>query len=75
MNEPQTAWESMTPEEKKQELFRRQKRTLDLFLERNAISKAQYDKASEISLKKWVLRNTNGKSPTSVGRFLFLEIC
>ena len=43
MNEPQTAWESMTPEEKKQELFRRQKRTLDLFLERTAISKAQYD--------------------------------
>ena len=30
---------------KKQELFRRQKRTLDLFLERNAISKAQYDKS------------------------------
>ena len=45
MNESQTAWESMTPEKKKQELFRRQKRTLDLFLERNAISKAQYDKS------------------------------
>ena len=45
MNEPQTAWESLTPEEKKQELFRRQKRTLDLFLERNSISKAQYDKS------------------------------
>ena len=45
MNEAQTAWESLTPEEKKQELFRRQKQTLDLFLERNAISKAQYDKS------------------------------
>ena len=45
MNESQTTWESMTPEEKKQELFRRQKRALDLFLERNAISKAQYDKS------------------------------
>ena len=45
MNESQTTWESMTPEEKKQELFCRQKRTLDLFLERNAISKAQYDKS------------------------------
>ena len=43
MNESQTTWESMTPEEKKQQLFRRQKQTLDLFLERNAISKAQYD--------------------------------
>ena len=45
MNESQTTWDSMTPEEKKQELFRRQKRMLDLFLERNAISKAQYDKS------------------------------
>lgn len=36
---------SLTPEEKKIDLFLRQKRTLDLFLERNAISKAQYDKS------------------------------
>lgn len=35
----------MSPEEKKKELFFRQKRTLDLFLERNAISQAQYDKS------------------------------
>ena len=45
MNEAQTSWESMTPEEKKRELFLKQKKTLDLFLERNAISKAQYDKS------------------------------
>ncbi len=45
MNEPQTVWENMTPEEKKRELFRKQKKTLNLFLERNAISKAQYDKS------------------------------
>lgn len=38
-------WEDMTPEEKKVELFLRQKNTLDLFLERNAISKAQYEKS------------------------------
>ena len=38
-------WEEMTPEEKKVELFLRQKNTLDLFLERNAISKAQYEKS------------------------------
>ena len=36
---------SLTPEEKKIDLFLRQKRTLDLFLERNAISRAQYDKS------------------------------
>ncbi len=35
----------LTPKEKKLDLFLRQKRTLDLFLERNAISKAQYDKS------------------------------
>lgn len=45
MNESNTTWENMTPEEKKKELFLRQKKTLDLFLERNAISKAQYDKS------------------------------
>ena len=54
MNE--SAWESMTPEEKKQELFRRQKRTLDLFLERNAISKAQYDKSLGDHVEKMGMR-------------------
>ncbi len=38
-------YSSLTPEEKKLDLFLRQKRTLDLFLERNAISKAQYGKS------------------------------
>ena len=38
-------YSELTPEEKKLDLFLRQKRTLDLFLERNAISKAQYDKS------------------------------
>lgn len=43
--EEQVTWGKMTPEEKKRELFLRQKRTLDLFLERKAISQAQYDKS------------------------------
>ena len=38
-------WETLTPEEKKKQLFLKQKNTLDLFLERNAISKTQYDKS------------------------------
>ncbi len=38
-------YSKLTPEEKKIDLFLRQKRMLDLFLERNAISKAQYDKS------------------------------
>ena len=37
-------WESFSPEEKKKELFLRQKHTLDLFLERHAITQSQYDK-------------------------------
>lgn len=41
----ETAWETLSPEEKKKQLFLQQKRTLDLFLERNAISRAQYDKS------------------------------
>ena len=35
----------MTPEGKKHYLFLNQKKTLDLFLERGAISQAQYDKS------------------------------
>ncbi len=41
----QKEYNELTPEEKKIDLFLRQKRTLDLFLERNAISRAQYDKS------------------------------
>lgn len=38
-------WSNLTPEEKKKELFLRQKNTLDLFLERHAITQSQYDKS------------------------------
>lgn len=41
----QTEWTSMTEEQKKEQLFLNQKETLDLFLERGAISQAQYDKS------------------------------
>lgn len=43
--ETEKPWEQMTREEKKLQLFINQKMTLDAFLERNAISKAQYDKS------------------------------
>lgn len=45
MSDTQIEWEKLTPEEKKKQLFLKQKKTLDLFLERNAISQAQYDKS------------------------------
>ena len=41
----QIEWEMFSPEEKKKQLFLRQKHTLDLFLERNAIDQKQYDKS------------------------------
>lgn len=41
----QEQWESLTPEQKKRELYLEQKYTLDTFLEHHAISKAQYDKS------------------------------
>ena len=37
--------EELSREERKKELFLNQKHTLDLFLERGAISRAQYDKS------------------------------
>ena len=45
MNPEKKEWAHLSPEEKKQELFLNQKKTLDLFLERGAISQAQYDKS------------------------------
>ena len=41
----QDNWEQMTPQEKKYQLFLNQKKTLDLFREKNAISQAQYEKS------------------------------
>lgn len=40
-----TQWGTLSPEDKKKQLFLNQKHTLDLFLERNAISQAQYNKS------------------------------
>lgn len=41
----QATWESLSPEEKRRELFLKQKDLLDTFLVRNAISREQYDKS------------------------------
>lgn len=57
MNDSQTSWENLTPEEKKKRLFLKQKQTLDLFLERNAISKAQYDKSLGDLVEKMGMQN------------------
>ena len=38
-------WTKLSPEDKKKQLFLNQKKLLDTFLEKNAISKEQYDKS------------------------------
>ena len=38
-------WEKLTPEQKKKQLYLKQKELLDTFLERNAISRQQYEKS------------------------------
>lgn len=52
-------WETLSAEEKKTELFLRQKHTLDLFLERHAISQAQYDKSLGDLRNKMGMHNVN----------------
>lgn len=41
----QIEWANLTPEAKKKQLFLKQKRMLDTFLEKHAISQEQYDKS------------------------------
>ncbi len=43
--ERQRQWAAMSPEQKKKHPRQRQKEMLDKFLERNAISREQYDKS------------------------------
>lgn len=47
-----TQWGSLSAEDKKTQLFLNQKMTLDLFLERNAISQAQYNKSLHDLIEK-----------------------
>ena len=45
-------WQFLSPAEKQQELFRRQKDLLDTFLETGAISQAQHDKSLNCLIEK-----------------------
>ena len=50
-------WYSLTYEEKNRVLFLRQKKTLDMFLERGAISQAQQDKSLHDLIEKMGMRD------------------
>ena len=45
MSTGKSEWSDLTAEEKTRKLFCEQKKILDLFLEKGAISRAQYDKS------------------------------
>ena len=45
MEEKQIQWEMLSLEEKNKQLFLKQKRLLDTFRDKHAISQAQYDKS------------------------------
>ena len=45
-------WTTLSHEEKNRLLFLRQKKTLDMFLERGAISQAQHDKSLHDLIEK-----------------------
>ena len=47
-----TDWPSLTHEEKNRLLFLRQKKMLDMFLDRGAISQAQHDKSLHDLIEK-----------------------
>ena len=59
-NKP-SVWESMSPEEKKLELFRRQKDLLDTFLSTGAISQAQHDKSLSCLIEKMGINEVNNE--------------
>ena len=55
--EKDNIWPTLSNEEKKRRLYEKQKDVLDKFLERGAISKAQYDKSlGDLTEKMWYKR-------------------
>ena len=50
-------WQSLSLEEKKKELYLKQKAMLDMFFERNAISRAQHDKSLGDLTEKMGMQN------------------
>ena len=56
----QYEWEQLSPEDKKKQLYLNQKQTLEAFLARGAISKAQYDKSLGDLTEKMGMGNIGG---------------
>ena len=54
------SWTSLPPDERKFELFRRQKVLLDTFLSSGAISQAQHDKSLNCLIEKMGIKDAAG---------------
>lgn len=62
----QNEWESLSPEEKRVQLYLKQNAMLEAFLERGAISKAQFDKSlgdltEKMGMQKYSSSTTRSK--------------
>lgn len=58
-NQDNSQWATLSPAEKKQELFRRQKDLLDTFLATGAISQSQHDKSLNCLIEKMGIGEEN----------------
>ena len=61
MTMDQTEWEYLSPEEKRIQLYLKQKTLLEQFLQTGAISKAQYDKSLGDLTEKMGMEKYAGK--------------
>jgi len=65
MTEP--TWDSLSPSEKKRQLYENQKRLLDEFLAHGAISRAQYDKSlGDLTEKMGITQEEAGVSVSGI---------
>ena len=75
-------WTALTRKEKNRQLFFQQKKTLDLFLERGAISEAQYNKSLHDLMEKmnvegettWIIRELEDDETELLKDFLYEAI-
>ena len=59
----QKEWEKLSPEQKKRQLYLKQKELLDTFLEHHAISKEQYEKSlGDLTIKMGFAGKTSSLS-------------
>ena len=61
---PSTDWQTMSPDERKRALFRKQKELLDTFLSHGAIDRHQYEKSLTCMAEKMGIALNEEKADT-----------